>query len=78
MQKIGAMQNHKPHHKRKIKSLLGLLAKMKYKREIKPTVKVWALALVAQTVKNPPANAGDQGSNPGVGRSPGEGNGYPI
>ena len=28
-------------------------------------------------VKNPPANAGDLGSIPGQGRSPGEGNGYP-
>ena len=26
-------------------------------------------------VKNPPANAGDLGSIPGLGRSPGEGNG---
>ena len=29
-------------------------------------------------VKNPPANAGDPGSNPGWGRSPGEGNGNPL
>ena len=29
-------------------------------------------------VKNPPANAGDLGSIPGSGRSPGEGNGYPL
>ena len=27
-------------------------------------------------VKNPPANAGDVGSVPGSGRSPGEGNGH--
>ena len=27
-------------------------------------------------VKNPPANAGDPGSTAGLGRSPGEGNGY--
>ena len=36
---------------------------------------------VALVVKNPPANAGDQrdvGSNPGSGRSPGEGNGNPL
>ena len=26
-------------------------------------------------VKNPPANAGDEGLIPGLGRSPGEGNG---
>ena len=38
-------------------------------------------SLVAQRVKNPPANAGDTGdpcSVPGLGRSPGEGNGYPL
>ena len=29
-------------------------------------------------VKNPPANAGDTGLIPGLGRSPGEGNGYPL
>ena len=29
-------------------------------------------------VKNPPANAGDMGSIPGLGRSPREGNGNPL
>ena len=29
-------------------------------------------------VKNLPANAGDPGSMPGLGRSPGEGNGNPL
>ena len=29
-------------------------------------------------VKNPPANAGDAGSIPGLGRSPGEGHGNPL
>ena len=29
-------------------------------------------------VKNPPASAGDMGSIPGSGRSPGEGNGNPL
>ena len=29
-------------------------------------------------VKNPPANAGDVGSIHGLGRSPGEGKGYPL
>ena len=29
-------------------------------------------------VKNPPANEGDLGSIPGLGRSPGEGNGNPL
>ena len=29
-------------------------------------------------VENPPANAGDMGVIPGLGRSPGEGNGHPL
>ena len=29
-------------------------------------------------VKNPPANVGDVGSVPGLGRSPGEGNDFPL
>ena len=33
---------------------------------------------MAQMVKNLPANAGDAGSIPGSGRSPGEGDGYPL
>ena len=32
---------------------------------------------MALVVKNPPAGAGDEGSIPGSGRSPGEGNGNP-
>ena len=35
-------------------------------------------SLVAQTVKNLPANIGDVGLIPGLGRSPREGNGYPL
>ena len=35
-------------------------------------------SLIAQLVKNLPANAGDLGSIPGSGRSPGEGNGNPL
>ena len=34
--------------------------------------------LVAQLIKNLPANAGDPGSIPGFGRSPGKGNGNPL
>ena len=33
---------------------------------------------MAQMVKNLPENARDLGSIPGLGRSPGEGNGYPL
>ena len=33
---------------------------------------------VALVVKNPPANAGDPGSIPGSGRSPGGGHGNPL
>ena len=36
------------------------------------------ISLVAQTVKNLPANTGDPGSIPGSRRFPGEGNGYPL
>ena len=35
-------------------------------------------SLVAQMVKNTACNAGDLGSVPGLGRSPGEGNSYPL
>ena len=35
-------------------------------------------SLVAQSVKNLPANAGDMGLIPGSGRSPGDGNGYTL
>ena len=41
---------------------------------------VWA-SQVALELTNPPANAGDvrdEGSIPGLGRSPGEGNGNPL
>ena len=33
---------------------------------------------MAQAIKNPPASAGDLGSISVSGRSPGEGNGYPL
>ena len=33
---------------------------------------------MAPVVKNPPANAGDTSSVPGLGRSPGGGNGNPL
>ena len=38
---------------------------------------IWAM-LVAQLVKESACNAGDLGSIPGLGRSPGEGKGYPL
>ena len=38
----------------------------------------WYLSLVAQTVKASAYNVGDRGSIPGLGRSPGEGNGNPL
>ena len=39
--------------------------------------RLWA-SLVAQWQNNPPANAEDVGSIPGMGRSPGKRNGYPL
>ena len=38
---------------------------------------LWGFPGVAE-VKNLPANIGDVGSDPGSGRSPGEGNGNPL
>ena len=35
-------------------------------------------SLAAQTVKHVPASAGAPGAIPGLGRSPGEGNGNPL
>ena len=35
-------------------------------------------SLMTQWIKNLPANAGDTGSIPGLGRSPGEGNDNPL
>ena len=42
------------------------------------TFSVERASLIAQLVKNTPANAGDPGSIPGPGRSAGEGIGYPL
>ena len=39
---------------------------------------VWISSQVAQTVRASTYNAGDPGSIPGLGRSPGEGNGTPL
>ena len=47
---------------------------MKFGSELYP---IWA-SLVAQMVKNPPANVGDGGSTPGLGRSAGEENGNTL
>ena len=41
------------------------------------TLALWA-SLVAQSVKESACNTGDPGSIPGLGRSPGEGNGKPT
>ena len=41
-------------------------------------VYLFGTSLVAQTVKNPPANTGDISLIPGSGRSPGEGNDHPL
>ena len=42
-----------------------------------PETTIWA-SLVAQTLKNLPVNTGDRGLVARSGRSPGEGNGYPL
>jgi len=38
----------------------------------------WGASQVVLVVKNPPANAGDTGLIPGLGRPPGEGHGNPL
>ena len=47
----------------------------------KRKIRIGNVAYVASLVKNSPVNAEDvrdEGSSPGSGRSPGEGNGYPL
>ena len=39
---------------------------------------MYQASLVALLVKNPACNAGDPGSIPELGRSPGKGRGYPL
>ena len=39
---------------------------------------IYQASLIAQLVKNPPANAGNPGSIPGSERAPAEGIGYPL
>ena len=50
---------------------------MSYHTPIVCILYVLWVSLVAQTIKNLPANAGDLDSIPGLERSPGEGNGTP-
>ena len=45
---------------------------------LQPRLLTSGVSLVAEMVKNPPANAGDLGSTPGSGRSPGGGHGNPL
>ena len=47
-------------------------------KEINPEYYLEGTSQVALVVKNLPANAGDLGSIPGLGRAPGEGNGNPL
>ena len=59
-----------------------LINKNNYVLLIKIIIYCWNfirwVSLVAQLVKNLACNAGDLGSISGLGRSPGEGNGYPL
>ena len=45
---------------------------------VTPGLGLFCLICRALVVKKVPANAGDTGSIPGLGRSPGEGNGNPL
>ena len=55
----------------------GFLATLKY-------VQIYVALYASQVAQNPPANAGDAedtgdaGSNPGMGRAPGQENGNPL
>ena len=41
-------------------------------------IRIFILFASGSAVKNPPANAGNSSSIPGLERSPGEGNGHPL
>ena len=47
-------------------------------KELDKTERLSWTSLVAQLVKKSTCNVGDLGSIPGLGRSPGEGKGYPL
>ena len=49
-----------------------------FRKSERERVNVIILLMVVPVVKNPPANAGDAVSNPGLGRTPREGNGNPT
>ena len=51
---------------------------MLYSRPLLVTYFTYVASLVAQLVKNPPCNAGDPSSIPGLGRANGEEIGYPL
>ena len=57
-------------------SFLGLL-QQRMPASVTVSTRPWGFP-GGSAVKNLPANAGDAGSSPGVGRSPGEGNGNPL
>ena len=48
------------------------------RKELDTTEPLHFTSQVALVIKNLPASAGDVGSIPGLGRSPGEGNGNPL
>ena len=54
------------------------LDKLLYPSETYSSLANWKLAPQRLSCKEPTCNAGDAGSIPGSGRSPGEGNGYPL
>ena len=49
-----------------------------HQHELAIGVHMSGVCQMALVVKNPPANAGDSGSIPGSGRSPGRGHGSPL
>ena len=63
-------------------SLLIIISTIQGHCELKREYTIKATSTVqwlgGSVVKNPPVNAGNTGSIPGLGRSPGEGNGNPL
>ena len=64
--------------KRNIHSVYGSLSNFYFQQLIEPKYFSSMGFPGDSVVKNPPANAGDLDSIPGLGRSPGKGNGNPL
>ena len=67
-----------PQRKRNTHSVYGSLSNSIFNKQLIEPKSFSSMGFPGDSVvKNPPANAGDLGSTPGLGRSPGKGNGNP-